>query len=63
MYEKYAQLRDSSGKTDYRVSKDTGIPYTTFKDWGKGLYTPKVDKIQRLSAYFNVSMDYFYQKQ
>ena len=60
MYEKYAQLRDSEGVTDYKVAKDTGIPYTTFKDWGKGVYNPKVDKIQKLSVYFHVPLDYFY---
>lgn len=60
MYEKYVKLRDSAGISDYRVSKDTGISYSTFKDWAKGIYNPKVDKIQKLSMYFKVPLDYFY---
>ena len=60
MYEKYCKLRDDKGVTDYRVSVDTGISATTLSEWGSGKYTPKVDKIQTLAAYFEVSLDYFY---
>ena len=30
MYEKYVELRDKKGVTDYRVAMDTGIPKSTF---------------------------------
>ena len=30
MYERYVELRDKKGVTDYRVSEDTGISRSTF---------------------------------
>ena len=33
VYEKYVELRDSRGISDYRVSEDTGITKSTFSDW------------------------------
>ena len=59
MREKYEKLRDKHGLTDYRVSKDTGIPYTTLREWGAGAYQPKIDKIKKLADYFGVSLAYF----
>ena len=60
MYDIYKALRDAHELSDYRVAKDTGIPYSTLKDWAKGIYTPKVDKIQKLADYFGVSLSFFY---
>lgn len=59
MYEKYAELRDAKGLTDYRVSKDTGITKSTFSDWKNGRSEPKMEKLKILSNYFNVSIEYF----
>ena len=59
MYRKYVKLRDEKGVTDYRVSVDTGITKSTFSDWKNCLYTPKVDKLQKLANYFNVPLSYF----
>lgn len=59
MYNKYAQLRDSHNLTDYRVSKETGIPPATLSDWKNGLYKPKADKLLKLAEYFGVSIEYF----
>lgn len=57
MYEIYAKLRDAKGVTDYRVSKDTGIPQAALSDWKHGKYTPKADKIVTLADYFNVPVE------
>ncbi len=59
MYAKYAKLRDKKGVTDYRVAKDIGISQVTLSEWGKGLYTPKADKLMKLADYFGVNIEYF----
>ena len=58
MYARYAKLRDAKGVTDYKVAEDTGIPKTTLYEWRDGAYTPKIDKLQKLAEYFDVSLDY-----
>ena len=57
MYEKYATLRDSRGVTDYEVSKRTGITKSTFSEWRAGRSKPKVDKLQKIAAYFEVPLE------
>ena len=59
MYEKYVELRDKKGVTDYRVSVDTGITKSTFTDWKSGRSKPKMDKLSILADYFGVSIEYF----
>ena len=59
MYQKYCNLRDSKGVTDYRVAKDTGITLSTFTDWKNGRSNPGVEKLNKIAKYFNVSMEYF----
>lgn len=59
LYEKYVELRDRKGVTDYRVAVDTGIPKSTFTDWKNGRSHPKVDKLKILAYYFGVSIEYF----
>lgn len=58
-YKKYAEVRDRKGVTDYEVSKNTGVSTSTLSNWKAGRYTPKVDKISSLSAYFGVPIEYF----
>lgn len=58
MYERYVELRDKKGVTDYRVSKDTGIARSTFTDWKKGRSAPKVEKLLLLAKYFDVPVEY-----
>lgn len=60
MYEKYQKLRDDKGISDYKVAKEAGIPYSTLKDWAKGIYQPKIDKIMKIANYFDVPLEYFY---
>lgn len=59
MYEKYVELRDEKGVTDYRVSEDTKITKSTFSDWKYGRSNPKIDKLKILADYFGVSIEYF----
>ena len=59
MYEKYLELRDKRGVTDYRVSVETGITKSTFTDWKTGRSKPKFDKLLLLAKYFNVPVTYF----
>lgn len=60
MYEKFKQLLDERGLTAYRVSKDTGIPQTTFCDWKSGKSEPKTDKLWKIADYFGVTIAYFF---
>lgn len=59
MYKKFAVLLKNSNKTTYQVSKDTGIPTSTFSNWKAGRYCPKVEKLQILADYFGVPVTYF----
>lgn len=58
MYERYVELRDKKGVTDYRVSEDTGISRSTFTDWKNGRSAPKVEKLLLLAKYFDVPIEY-----
>lgn len=59
VYSRYEELKTKAGKTDYAVSKETGVSTATLSDWKNGLYTPKVDKLLVLAKYFGVSIEYF----
>lgn len=59
VYSRYKEQLKKKGITSYRVSKDTGIPTATLSDWKNGRSTPKIDKLQKLAEYFNVSVNYF----
>lgn len=62
MYNKYVQLRDSKGLTDYKVALDTGITKSTFTDWKNGRSEPKIEKLAKIAEYFEVTVDYFIQE-
>lgn len=57
MYENYAKLRDERGLSDYAIAKELGIGRSTFSEWKKGDYTPKIDKLRKIAAYFGVTTD------
>lgn len=63
MYQRYCELRDKKGVTDYQVSKDTEITKSTFSDWKSGKSQPKLEKLLILADYFNVPLDYFVRKE
>lgn len=58
MYEVFEKLMKEKGVTPYRVGKDTGINPSTFTNWKKGAYEPKIDKMQKIADYFGVSLEY-----
>ena len=57
MYERYVELRNQKGVSDYRVAKDTGIPKSTFSGWKSGRSKPKIAKLKILAGYFDVAVD------
>lgn len=57
-YDRIFELIEERGLTAYRVSKDTGISQASLADWRKGRSKPKIDKLKKLSEYFNVSISY-----
>ena len=59
MYQRYVELRDGAGVTDYKVAEDTGVTKSTFSDWKSGRSAPKLDKLKKIADYFNVSIEYF----
>lgn len=58
MYDIFEKLMRERGLTAYRVSQDTGVSQATLSDWKHGRSTPKLDKLQKLAAYFNVPLSY-----
>lgn len=57
-YENYAKLKEAKGVNDFAVSKATGIAPATMSDWKNGRTEPKIDKLQKIADYFNVSLEY-----
>ncbi len=56
-YVNFEQLLVERGTTTYKVAKETGISNSTFSDWKSGRSTPKLDKMQKIAAYFDVSLE------
>ncbi len=42
------------GKTRRDVSDAIGVSYYTFTDWVKGKKYPRMDKVEKLAAYFGI---------
>ena len=59
MYEKYLELRDSMGISDYEVAKSTGIGSSTFSDWKSGRSKPGTEKLFKIAKFFGVTIEYF----
>lgn len=57
MYYIFEKIIKERGISLYRVSKDTGIPYSTLNDWKNGKSKPKVDKLIKIATYLGVSLD------
>ena len=56
-YTVFEHLLQTNQTTVYRVSKATGIAPSTFTDWKNGRSCPKADKLMRIAAYFQLSLD------
>ena len=59
MYAKYVKLRDEKGLTDADISKITDIPRSTFTDWKSGRSNPKIEKLVKIAAALDVTLDDF----
>lgn len=57
-YENYAKLKESKGVNDFAVSKATGIAPASMSDWKNGRTELKLDKLQKIADYFEVSIEY-----
>lgn len=60
VYAKYAKLRDKKGITDYRVAKDLGFSRSYLTEMRQGKFAPKFDNLNKLAAYFDVPITYFF---
>ena len=49
-------LMAQKGVTAKELSKEMDFPYTTILSWIKGEYYPRIDKVEELADYFEVSM-------
>ncbi len=58
MYEIFDELRKAKGVSISEVARCIGISPSTLTDWRAGRYTPKMDKLEKLAAYFDVSVRY-----
>lgn len=53
-----SKLMQTHGLTNYGLSKEIGIPEATIGRWKNGKSVASGDNLQKLSTYFNVSIDY-----
>lgn len=44
-----------SGKDRNMIAEDLGFPYSTLTDWINGKKYPRINNIEKLAAYFDVS--------
>jgi transcriptional regulator with XRE-family HTH domain len=45
---------EANGKSRKDVSEAIGVSYYTFTDWVKGKKYPRMDKVEKLAAYFGI---------
>lgn len=56
MWEKYEQIRNLKGFRDADVARGASIPKATFSNWKRGIYSPKLEKLQRIAAFLGCSV-------
>ena len=44
-----------TGKDRTQIAKELGLSYSTLTDWVNGKKYPRIDNIEKLASYFNVS--------
>ena len=57
-YERYVELRDKYHWRDADVARESGIPKSTISEWKRGLYTPKIDKLNKIGEALGTSGEY-----
>lgn len=53
-YKRYAEIRDAKKMTDYGVAKAANVGRNTISAWKQAVYTPKYDKILKISEVLGV---------
>lgn len=56
-YEKYTEIRDEKGITDYRVAHDIGFAESIIYDWRHGKSHPGVGRLHDIARYLGVPME------
>lgn len=56
-YMNYRALADIKGVSDYQVSKEVGFHNVVFSEWKSGKSQPKLDKLVKIAAYLNTTVD------
>lgn len=59
IYWKFEKLLKEQGVNANQVSKATGISTATLTSWKQGKYTPKVDKLAKITNFFGLPISYF----
>lgn len=59
IYWKFEKLLKERGVNASQVSKATGISTATLTSWKQGKYTPKVDKLTKITNFFGLPISYF----
>lgn len=57
-YETFDLLCKARNVNQRTVSLATGIATATLSNWKNGNYTPKIDKLQKIADYFDVTVEY-----
>lgn len=57
MYENFERIISEKGLRPYDVCKATSISSATMSDWKKGRSTPKLDKLQKIADFLEVSLE------
>lgn len=62
MYSVFYDLCQKKGVTAYQVAKATGVSQQSLSDWKRGRSKPKIDKLLKIAAFFDVNVDVFIPK-
>ena len=52
------ELRENKGMSQYAFAAKFGVAQSTVGNWESGIREPNLDTIQRISEFFNVTVDY-----
>lgn len=58
-YKTFTKMCEEHNVSAYKVAKETGITQSTFSDWKRGRYTPKIEKLVAIANYFGVPVTMF----
>lgn len=58
-YTYYTELLKEKGLKNKDVVQATGISPSTLSDWKRGLYEPKIDKMEKIANFLEVPASYF----